>query len=132
MREKIREMERECLFGISNWWGLHDAGTSGMFITKDNMLYSYTLYSRENTFTKEHNIPKESISDGIKLSDTDIKKINKFIEDNIKSKNFERNMIFDAGWSVFGEYEGKRFGVVNHHDVYETARNLINEIKGEK
>lgn len=130
MRDKIREMERECLFGISNWWGLRDAGSRGTFITKDYMLYSYTLYSTDNIFTKEHNIPKESMSKGIKLNDTDIKKINKFIEENIKGKDFDRHMIFDAGWSVFGEYEGKRFGVVNHHDVYELAQKLINEIKG--
>lgn len=132
MRERIREMEKDCLYGISNWWGLRDAGSSGIFITKDYILYSYTLYSRDNVFTKEHNIPKESMSEGIKLNNADIKKINNFIEENIKGKEFERNMIFDAGWSVFGEYEGKRFGVVNHRDVYEIAKNLINEIKGGK
>ena len=112
--------------------GLRDAGTSGIIVTKDNTLYSYTMYYTKTKFLEDNNIPQESISNGVELTDKQIELIEKFIETEICNKNFENIRIFDAGWKVSGNYNGNNFNIVNHHDIYIKAKNLLENIKGVK
>lgn len=132
MKEIINELKKDCLFTISNWWGLRDAGTSGIIVTKDNTLYSYTMYYTKTKFLEDNNIPQESISNGVELTDKQIEIIEKFIETEICNKNFENIRIFDAGWNVSGNYNGNNFNIVNHHDLYVKAKDLLENIKGVK
>lgn len=132
MKERINELKKDCLFRISNWWGLRDAGTSGIIVTKDNTLYSYTIYYTKTKFLEDNNIPQESISNGVELTEQQIELIEKFIETEICNKLFENIRIFDAGWNVSGNYNGNYFNIVNHRDLYIKAKDLLENIKGVK
>ncbi len=125
MQEKIKELKENCILGISNWWGLGNAGNSGTIITKDKMIYHYHSYFREPSFFKEENIPKESLSNGKPITEKQYSKIVKFIEKEIVGKTYDQPRIFDAGYNVYGFYNGKPFNISNNIDLYKKVKELM-------
>lgn len=138
MQEKLKDLKNNTLLGISNWWGLHNPGTSGILVTTDKVLYKYTLYYRETKFLRENKIPLEYISEGIKLTEQEYQMIIEFIENEIIGKTFESASIFDASWTVFGKYKEYHFNIVNNIDfskktgLYDRTKELLDKLKGGK
>lgn len=137
MQEKLNQLKNNSLLEISNWWGLHESGKSGTIITQDKMIYHYTLYSRPTKFLTDNNIPLESLSKGKTITEEEYLKVIQFIKKEILGKDFISNKIFDAGWIVSGNYQGTYFNIPNNistdfeKGIYDKAKKLINEIKGE-
>lgn len=131
MQEKLKELKETSILEISNWWGLHNPGTSGTIISQDRKIYHYTIYYQESNFLKEHNIPLESLSEGRKISEVEYEKVIKFIEDNIADKTFTSESIFDASWNVRGHYNGNYFNIPNNKGVFDITKELLDTIKGE-
>ncbi len=138
MQEILNNLKTNSLLQISNWWGLRDAGKAGTIITKDKMLYKYSFYHRLSPFLETNNIPKEYISEGIKLSDEEYERVIKFIEEEIVDKTFIFKKIYDVGYNVSGNYNGHHFNINNNigfsneeKGLYNKAKELIETIKGE-
>ena len=137
MQEKLNSLKETSILEISNWWGLHNPGTSGTIISQDKKIYHYTIYHRETNFLKENNIPLESISKGRNLTEEEYERVIKFIEENIVGKTFTSQRIFDASWNVRGHYKGQSFNIHNNKGfgeekgLYDITKDFLNTIKGE-
>lgn len=138
MQEKLNSLKEISILEISNWWGLHNPGSSGTIITQDKKIYHYTIYHHETNFLEENNIPLESISKGKNLTEEEYERVIKFIEDNIVDKTFTFKRVFDAGMSVRGHYNGQSFNIHNdkgfgedEKGLYDITKEFLDTIKGE-
>lgn len=135
MKEKVKELEKNCLMEISYWWGGRLSGSYGKIITSDYVLYEYSLNFGNPYLFEKYNLPKEWLTDGIKLPPSAITKINDFIENKIISKEYESSRILDAGWSIVGNYKKTPFAAINvldedkNHYLYDEANTLLTKIK---
>lgn len=136
MQEKLNSLKETSILEISNWWGLHNPGTSGTIISKDKKIYHYTIYYRETNFLKENNIPLETISEGRTLTEEEYKSVINFIEENIIGKTFSSQRIFDAGWNVHCNYKNQVFNIHNNKGfneekgLYDITKEFLSTIKG--
>lgn len=138
MQEKLNSLKEISILEISNWWGLHNPGSSGTIITQDKKIYHYTIYHHEKNILEENNIPLESISKGKNLTEEEYERVIKFIEDKIVDKTFTFKKVFDAGWNVRGHYNGQAFNIhndkgfgENEKGLYDITKEFLNTIKGE-
>ncbi len=136
MQEKLNLLKETSILEISNWWGLHNPGTSGTIISQDKKIYHYNIYYRETNFLKENNIPLETISEGKKLTEEEYESVIKFIKENIVGKSFTSQRIYDAGWNVCSHHKGQVFNIHNNKGfgeekgLYDLTKEFLSTIKG--
>lgn len=122
---KLEEIRENVILEVAHWGGLKNGGHGGTIITKNKEVYSYQRY----------NMPKEIypgndnfIRKDKELDSNEYNKVIKFIEDEIVNKDFQDKQIFDAGFDVTINYNGIEKTVKNDNELYDKAKQLINEL----
>ena len=129
--EQLENARKDRLIEISDWWGHKYHGKGGYIVTNKKEVYEYREYF--NQMPKDM-VDRIYISKVAKLSGKDINKITKFIEKEIVGKEFEFNMIFDAGFDVIVNYNNEEKVIKNNTDfdkkngVYDKAKKLLMDI----
>ena len=82
LKEKLKPIEQELLFGISEWWGEGDFGTRGKIITNDKKLYDYLFNYKvpSRTYLRNENYIKLVKT----LNDNEYNSVLEFINKKIK------------------------------------------------
>ena len=121
--EKIRE---NAIIEVNQCWGLSNPGCKGIILTNTKNLYIYQYYN---------NIPKELedtnvnfISKKRDIEEHEFKKIINFIEKKIINKDFDFEMIFDAGFEVIVNYNGVTKEIKNNRKIYDKAKELMTSL----
>ena len=130
MKEKLKQLQEKLLLEINYWWGLGNTpGNSGMLVTKEQELYTYTEYYDMNKELEEKNTPKSSLKLVKKLTEEEYKKITTFIEKNLLSKEIKEDFIFDAGYNLKYYYNNKIRSISNNVELYDELKRLIEELE---
>ena len=133
MNEELEKLKENALLHVSSWWGLKYPGYKGAIITADKELYVYLFYNKKvpeefkgekvNYITKKRN-----------LTDREFKKIKKFIDKEIMSKDYPIGKMRDIAYDVEVNYNGINKLVVNNKGdeddvgLYDKAEKLINKL----
>ncbi len=132
MKEELKKLNKKAVLKVSSWGTL---GFSGTIITNDKGLYVYQYYNH---------IPKDFSENEINfivrkkdLSDEEFKTVTAFIKKEVIGKEFEEEMIFDAGFDVYVCLDGITKDIKNNKGfddekgLYDKAeefvKSLINE-----
>ena len=137
MNGEVEKLKENALLHISTWWGLKYPGYSGTIITTDKELYEYFFYNdlvpAEFKGQKVNYITKKK-----DLTDREFKKIKKFIEKEIISKDYPIGRMRDVAYDVEVNYNGINKLVVNNKDdenhdgLYDKTEKLINKLINKK
>ena len=122
---QVDELRKNNLYlELYQWWGFKYAGKAGIIITTDDEIYEYEIYNNQipevlkdvqaNYFKKIGN-----------LSSQTKQKIENYIEEKIKDKEFPSVSKRDGGSSV-KIYTKNIDAIVNYDDIYKELKEIIN------
>ncbi len=129
MKKELEEQRKNRLIEVYSYsGGCPTSGKEGYIITTDQKIYYYHEYFYVAPLL-ENKVTREGITEGKKLRNEKYQKIIRLIEEKILNKKLEYNQIFDAMFHIEGKYQGQKFNIINHLDLYDEI-NMI--VRGEK
>lgn len=135
-KEHLGEIRKKAILECYNWWGLKYPGFSGIILTEDNEMYSYSYYERIPEELKDKNI--NYIVKNKELNTKDYKKVKKFIENEILTHQFDNVVMRDAGYDVILNYNGVKMTIANNKGldnqllIYDKTQKFMQNILNKK
>ena len=112
---------------LNSWWGLHQPGTKEISFN--------TLYPADNDviLTKTLKLEgKEPEQTTCELTPDEIDELKNFVIKEKLFKKYKDQVLFDAGFDVELELNGKFVKIVNNVDIYDKIYNKLAQFVGSR
>lgn len=120
MLKELENIKENCLMEITVSSGFRGISTTTTIITKEKEVYEYINISKQNI---------ESLNKCLSLTDNQFNQIIDIIENEILTNKYAPQKIMDISYLIKGNYNNKKYVVMNNMDLYNKLNDIIKKDK---